>query len=112
MARTKNATDTAMKIRSCITVSFFLELDQDRADHAGFIFDKVRGESFHDRSRGTLIAAGRRHSTSSGEVGDVGGAIIVFRAKGDVLAWHVIPRQGGIPRLEFVAWILCEIRSS
>ena len=75
-----------------------------------FAYTQVGGEVGHDRAGQTGISARRRHATLAREIRNAGAAIIVLPPESNKLRGHVAESSRGVPSLELVTRIFCEIR--
>ena len=66
----------------------------------------------NERTRRACIAARRRDASRASEIGNVGRAMVKFKAKSYELARHVIECARGIPCLKLVSGIQREVRSA
>src|SRR5437667_6894910 len=89
-----------------------LQLHQHRKIQPILTFPQIRNEAGNQRACCPAIAAGRRYSSRSGEIGHVGRAMVVFQPPSEELAGHVIEGSGGVPGLVRIAGILTEIGRS
>src|SRR4051812_7442018 len=88
------------------------ELHHQRDHRPVFELAQVRSKTGNHGTQRSRIAARRRDPTCSGEIRDIRAAMDVLPAERDVLAGHIVKRRGGVPGLEWIAWVLREIWSS
>ena len=85
-----------------------LELYEEGKGHAVLAVAEIRCPAGDDGAGSAGVAAGRGDAAWAGEIGDVGVAVVVLQAVGEVLAGHVVRGDGGVPGLVLVAGILGE----
>ena len=74
-----------------------------------FAYTQVGVKVGHDRAGQTGISARRRHATLAREIRNAGTAIVVLPPESNKLHGHVVERSRGVPSLELVTRIFCEI---
>ncbi len=89
-----------------------LELHQQRYIEAVFTLAQVGEKSGNERPRRADVAARRRDTSSAGEIGNIGRAMVKFKTESHELAWHVVECARGVPCLELIARVQREVRSA
>ncbi len=77
-----------------------LELHKESASDTVFAVAKIRTPARHKRSWRSGVSSRRRYTSGAAEVRYVGRAVVVFQPIGEVLARHVVRRDGDVPRLD------------
>src|SRR6476661_2795309 len=85
------------------------ELDQQCQVEAIFALAQIWEEAGNQRTGRANIAARWRDAAGAGEVWNVRGTMIIFKAESYELAGHVIEGGGSVPGLELVAGVQREV---
>src|SRR5882757_7586670 len=89
-----------------------LKFDQERERETILTLAQIGVPASYKRAWSTCVSSGRRDTSGTAEVGYVCSTMVVLKAVGYVLAWHVVCRRGDIPCLEGIARILSEVGRS
>ena len=106
MTRRPGAFGSSCLVRVC---GGGLKLQEEGDGEAVLAVAEVWSPVGYDGSWSSLVSSGGCDSSGTGEVGDVGGAVVVLEAIGEVLAGHVVGCEGSVPCLVRIAGVLGEV---
>ncbi len=85
------------------------QLDEQGSGDPVFRRAEIRREPRDHRAGRAAVAAGRRHPSRSGEVGNICFTVVAFHPESDELARHEVERDRAVPGLVGVAGICGEV---